>query len=69
VNIKRGVLRAFDSGSYAATVQLDGSLPTYVTVPTSRAIASAEMTAGRKVAVLFFDEGNQNDAVLTAVWT
>jgi hypothetical protein len=69
-DIRSGVLRAFDSTSYTATVQLTGSLQGYVaSIPTARDIASSEMTNGRKVAVLFFDPTNNADAVLFAVWS
>jgi hypothetical protein len=66
--IARGTLKSFDSGSWTATVRLAGSLATYVTVPVSRGIASAELVAGRNVAVLLLDASNPNDAVLAAVW-
>jgi hypothetical protein len=51
-------------------VQLIGSLSVYLdNVPTSRAIATAEMTVGRNVAVLFIDPSNFSEAVVIAVWT
>lgn len=65
-----GILKAFNSGTYLATVQLTGSLTLWLSsVPTSRGIASAEMIAGRKVAVLLFDPTNPADAVVAAVYT
>ena len=65
-----GVLKGFNSATYVATVQLTGSLTLWLaSVPTSRAIPSAEMVAGRKVAVLLFDPTNPADAVITAVYT
>ncbi|HEX5479029.1 MAG TPA: hypothetical protein VFY79_04850 [Dehalococcoidia bacterium] len=65
-----GILKAFDSGTYMATVQLTGSLTLWLSgVPTSRAIASADMVTGRKVAVLLFDPTNPADAVVAAVYT
>jgi len=67
--IKKGILKAFNSGTYLATVQIIGSLGVYLeNVPTSRAIPTAEMTSGRNVAVLFIDPGNFSDAVVLAVW-
>ena len=67
--IRKATLKAFDSGSYKATVQLDGSLTTYLTgVPVSRAIPTAEMVAGRTVAVLFFSPDNPDDAMVTGVY-
>jgi hypothetical protein len=68
--IKKGTLKAFDSGTFLASVQLIGSLGVWLdNVPTSRAIASGDMTAGRNVAVLFHDAGNPLDCVVIAVWT
>ena len=67
--VRRGVLRSFDSGGYTAAVQVAGSLGVWLpSVPVSRAIAAAELTAGRQVAVLFFDPASPTDAVVTAVW-
>lgn len=52
--VVKGTLKAFDSATYKATVQVDGSIATFLTgVPVSRAIPSAEMIADRTVAVLF----------------
>jgi hypothetical protein len=67
--IKKGILKAFDSGIYLASVQLIGSLSVWLdNVPTSRAIASADMVTGRNVAVLFIDPSNFSDAVVIAIW-
>jgi hypothetical protein len=69
-SVRSGILKAFDSGAYLATVQFFGSLQTFVTaVPVSRDLASGDMTVGRRVAVAFFDINNQSDAILFAVWT
>jgi hypothetical protein len=69
-DVRGGILRAFDAGTYKATVQFTGSLQQYVGgVNVSRNIASGELTAGRKVAVAFLDPSNHTDAVLFAVWT
>ena len=66
--IAKATLKSSDAGTYKATVQLDGSLATYLTgVPVSRAIPAAEMLAGRTVAVLFFTPDNPDDAMLTGV--
>jgi len=68
--VKRGVVKAFDSGTYKATVQVAGSSVWLVGVPVARDIAAAEMVAGRNCALIFFDdESNPNDAVLAAVYT
>ena len=69
MTVKRGVVKAFDSGAYTATVQVAGSLAVWLTnVPVARNIAAAEMVAGRSCAVLFFDEPNPKDSVLIAVY-
>ena len=68
--IIKGVLKAFDSGTYTATVQVQGSLPVWLEdVPVSRDIPTVEIVSGRNVAILFLDPGNPDDAVVTAVWT
>jgi hypothetical protein len=68
--IKKGILKSFDSNTYFATVQIAGSLSVWLeNIPTSRAIATSEMTSGRNVAVLFHDAGNPSDCVVIAVWT
>ena len=69
MEMKRAVLRHFDSGSYTATLQIAGSLTTYLSgIPVARNIAPAELVNGRKVAVYFFDLANPDDAVVLAVW-
>lgn len=69
MEMKRGTVKSFDGGSYKATVQVAGSLPTFLTgVPVARNIPAAEMVAGRSCVLLFFGEGNPADAVLIAVY-
>ncbi len=64
-----GVLKAFDAGTYRAVVQMAGSLGVWLEdVPVSRGLPAAAMTAGRAVAVVFFDPANPVDSVVTAVW-
>ena len=68
--IRKGILKAFDSGTYTAAVQISGSLSVWLEdVPVSRAIPTGEMDTGRNVAVIFLDPGNPSDAVVVAVWT
>lgn len=65
----RGVIVSFDSTPYTASVRLDGSAPQAVdSVAVSRAIAAAEMTAGRKVLLDTGDHNHPSDFVVTAVW-
>ena len=69
-SVHPGVLRAFTAGTYLARVTLTGSLKMSLSdVPTNRGIPSGEMVAGRKVAVLLFDETKATDGVVVAVWT
>ncbi len=68
--MKKAILRAWNSGTYTASVELVGSRRLFLTgVPVARNIPSAEMTPGRYVAVAFFDESNTADAVVAAVYT
>lgn len=68
--VKKGVLKAFDSGTYTATVQVAGSLSVWLEdVPVNRGIETGDMVVGRNVAILFLYPGNPDDAVVVAVWT
>ncbi len=68
--MRSGILKAFDSSAYLATVQFFSSRQTFVaSIPVSRDIGSGDLLTGRRVAVAFFDPSNQSDAVLFAVWT
>jgi alpha-D-ribose 1-methylphosphonate 5-triphosphate synthase subunit PhnI len=67
---RKGILKSFNSGDYTATVQLASSYKVYLEgIAVARNISSAEMTVGRKVAVIFFDEHNVKEAVVVAVYT
>ena len=69
MKLRKGVLKSFDSGAYTATVQLAGSYKAYLEdVAVARNISAAAMVAGRKVALVFFDESNVKEAVLLAVY-
>ena len=68
--IKRGILKEFDSETYLATVQMTGSLPTWLHgIHVSRGIPSAEMAVGRSVLIYFAAPGGPASAVIIAVWT
>jgi hypothetical protein len=70
MGIRKAVIKAFDSGTYTATVQVAGSLAVWLEgVPVARNIAAAEAVVGRSCAVIFFDEANPQDAVVAAVYT
>lgn len=66
--IKKGIIKSWNSTDYTATVQIAGSLSVWLPdIPVSRGIPSAEMIVGRTCAVVFLDESNPNDAIVTAV--
>ena len=68
MGIERGTLLGFTPASYTATVQVAGSLSSALaSVPVSRAIASSEMVAGRRVAIAVFDADNPADAMVVGV--
>ena len=68
--IRSGILKSFNVVNYQADVQIHGSLGLWLkSIPVSKGIASAEMIAGRKVAVALFDPTNPTDAVVFAVYT
>jgi hypothetical protein len=70
MEIRRGILRAFDAGSYTATVEVAGSIATWLSgVAVARNIDAAEMVTGRRVALLLFEPSNPDDMVVCAVWT
>jgi len=70
LSLRKGVLQSFNSGNYTATVRLAGSYKVYLEdITVARNLPSGEMTAGRKVAVIFFDENNPGEAVVVAVYT
>jgi alpha-D-ribose 1-methylphosphonate 5-triphosphate synthase subunit PhnI len=70
MRLRKGILKGFSSGDYTATVQLAGSYKAYLEgIAVARNLPVAEMTLGRKVAVIFFDESNAKDAVVIAVYT
>jgi len=69
MRLRKAVLKSFNPTDYEATVQLTGSYKVYLEdVAVVRNLPSAEMTAGRKVAVIFFDEHNPKEAVVIAVY-
>ncbi len=70
MNLRKGMLKSFNSASYTATVQLASSLKVYLEdIAVGRNLPSVEMVVGRKVALVFFDEHNPKEAVIVAVYT
>lgn len=69
MDIRKGTIRGFDAAAYTATVQVTGSLATWLDgVPVARNIAPAQLIEGRHCAIVFFDAGNPADAVVLAVY-
>ena len=70
MELRKGTLKSFDSGSYKATIQIAGSLATWLgNVPVARNIPASELINGRSCAVLLFDPANPDDAVVVAVYS
>ena len=70
MRLRKGVLKSFNSGNYTATVQLAGSYKVYLEdITVARNLPAVEMSVGRKVAVVFFDEHNPKEAVIISVYT
>ncbi len=70
MNLRKAILKSFNSGDYTATVQLAGSHKVYLGgISVARNIPAAEMALGRKLTVVFFDEHNAKEAVVVAVYT
>ncbi|MHB8104659.1 MAG: hypothetical protein ACYDG5_03875 [Dehalococcoidales bacterium] len=68
--LKKAELKSFNATNYTATVRLAEGYKVFLEdVTVARNLASAEMVAGRKVAIIFFDENNPQEAVVTAVYT
>lgn len=70
MNLRKAILKSFNSGDYTATVQLAGSHKVYLGgIAVARNIPAAEMALGKKLTVVFFDEHNAKEAVVVAVYT
>ncbi len=68
MEVRRGVLKAFDGTNWVATVQIENA-PGYMTgVPVSRGLASGAMITGRTVAVVFFDKTHPADTMVLGVF-
>ena len=66
----KATIRSFNADTYTATVQISGSLATWLeAVPVARNIAARRPNAtGRTCALVFFDASNPTDAVVLAVY-
>lgn len=69
MNIKKAILKSFNAANYTATVCLSSGYKVYLEdVTVARNLPSTEMIAGRRLAVIFFDENNPAEAVVAAVF-
>jgi len=68
--ILKGVLKSYDDTTHRATVQILGSITTWLAdIPVSHALMATDMVAGRYVAVLTPDPAKPGDSVVVALWT
>ncbi len=69
MNLRKGILKSFNSTDYTATVRLAGSYKVYLEdISVARNLPSVEMVTGRKVAVIFFSEYDAKEALVIAVY-
>ena len=69
MKLSKATLKSFSSTDYTAEIELSGSHKAYLEgVKVARNIPSAEMVAGRKLGVIFFNENNPKEAVVVAVY-
>ncbi len=67
--IKRGLLQAFDSSTYTASVLLLEATSCALTgIPVTNVLDQASAVVGALCAVLFFDQHNPKDAVVIAIF-
>ncbi|GBD10989.1 hypothetical protein HRbin23_00639 [bacterium HR23] len=67
--LRLGILRAFDTTTYRAQVQMEGSTGLWMEdVPVARNIPPAEMVEGRRCLLALFDPSNPSDMVVVAVF-
>src|SRR3989304_3197539 len=69
MEIRRGIVKAFDPASYTATVQVVGSLGNWLAgVPEAKHLSAGLLTSGARCGVIFFDPTNPQDACLAFVY-
>ncbi len=67
--IRKAILKAFDAATWTATVQIMGSLSTYLeSVPVAEDLDETLLVAGSTVAVVFLDDSNPTDAAVAFVY-
>lgn len=69
MDIRKATVKSFNPTTYRATLQVAGSLATWLEgVPVARNIPTSEMAVGRSCVLLLFDVANPQDAVVAAVY-
>ncbi len=69
VEVRRGVVTAFDGATYRASVQLVGSREiSLADLPVSKGLAAGSVAVGASCAVLFLSQHDPKDVVVVAVW-
>jgi hypothetical protein len=69
MQIRRGIIQAFEPGTYTASVLLLEATSYFLTgVPVANTLDGTSGLAGAMCAVLFFDEHNPQDAVVLATF-
>ena len=68
MSLLKGTVRGYDAGAGTAEVEIVGSHGQWVTVPVATDLDSKTVVAGKKCAVLSFDDRDSGDAVLVATY-
>lgn len=69
MELRRGIIKAFDPASYTATVQIAGSLGNWLAgVPVAKHLAAGLLAPGSRCGLIFFDPANPQDACLAFVY-
>ncbi len=69
MELRRGIIKAFDPATYTATVQVAGSLGNWLAgVPVAKHLAAGLLSPGSRCGVLLFDPTNPQDACLAFVY-
>ena len=68
MSLLKGTVRGYDAGAGTAEVEIVGSHGQYVTVPVATDLDSKTVVAGKKCAVLSFDDRDSGDAFLVATY-
>lgn len=69
MELRRGIIKAFDPATYTATVQVVGSLGNWLGgVPVAKHLAAGLLSPGSRCGVIFFDPTNPQDACLAFVY-